>query len=248
LNPNSQLSTLNSQLSVFITGTNTGVGKTLLTAAWLRALRIRGIDALAVKPFCSGGRADVALLQAAQADAQVPDAFVNPFYFPEPLAPAVAARRHRRVITLPQALEHIRQAAQHCSALLIEGAGGLLAPLGRGFASADLIACLRCRVVVVAPNQLGAINHTLLTVRALPPSCHPPPVIVLMDIANPDPSAASNPAFLRKSLPGSVLCRLPYLGPDATRPELLDLNAKKIYPLLARALAKANYPRRFNAP
>jgi dethiobiotin synthetase len=102
---------------------------------------------------------------------------------------------------------------------------------------------MRCHVVVVAPNQLGVINHVLLTVRALPRSCRPPPVIVLMDTANPDPSAVSNPGFLRKSLPGLVLCRLPYLGPDATRPEFLDRNASKIYPLLARALAKANFPR-----
>src|SRR5205823_6159208 len=85
--------------AIFITGTDTGVGKTVLTACLLHHLLQSGMDVLAMKPFCSGSRADVDLLQALQGS-RLPDQEMNPFYFSDPVAPLVAARQARRKILL----------------------------------------------------------------------------------------------------------------------------------------------------
>jgi dethiobiotin synthetase len=114
---------------LFVTGTDTDAGKTLLAASLLHHLRARGVAALGMKPFCSGGTADVDLLLALQGPG-LTRAEANPFYFREPLAPLVAARRARRRIPLADVLAVIRQAAARCDVLLVEGSGGLLAPLG----------------------------------------------------------------------------------------------------------------------
>src|SRR5438105_4978317 len=141
--------------TVFITGSDTGVGKTLVTALLLRYLRQSGGHALAIKPFCTGMRTDVEILRAIQ-DGALKLEQINPFYFPEPLAPLVAARKHCRRITLGKVLDHIRQiqnllqsfpSPTRHSTLLIEGAGGLLAPLGSGYTALEIIARLRCEVI-----------------------------------------------------------------------------------------------------
>ncbi len=219
---------------LFVTGTGTGVGKTLLTASLLHHLRRGGVDALAMKPFCSGGREDVELLQALQSDAGVPPDQVNPFYFPEPLAPAVAARRHHRRIRLAQALQRIRAMEHRCARLLVEGAGGLLAPLGERFTAADLIARLGCAVVVVATNRLGTINHTLLTVAALRRLTPQTVQVVLMGSGARDASAATNLAVLRQWAAPAPVRAVPFLGPGASRPEAVKNNWKKMKKVLAR--------------
>lgn len=97
---------------IFITGTDTGVGKTLLTGLLLAHLRSTGVRALAMKPFCSGGTADVDLLYALQ-DGDLTRDQINPFYFAEPIAPLVAARKHRRKIPLDAVIEHIHSVTGH---------------------------------------------------------------------------------------------------------------------------------------
>jgi dethiobiotin synthetase len=171
---------------LFITGTDTGVGKTLLTALLLRHLRARGANALALKPFCSGGRADAELLYQLQDGLLTLDE-VNPFHFAEPVAPLASARKHRRNVPLDAVLQHINSIASRKSHsavdaakasteystlntqkyLLIEGSGGLLVPLGEVYSVRDLVRRLGCEVIVVSQNRLGTINHTLLTVEAL---------------------------------------------------------------------------------
>src|SRR5436190_3837938 len=88
---------------IFITGSDTGAGKTYLTALLLAYLRQKGIHALAMKPFCSGSRDDVELLQALQ-DREISDELMNPFYFEEPIAPLAAGREHGRMISLDTVL------------------------------------------------------------------------------------------------------------------------------------------------
>ena len=148
---------------IFITGTDTGVGKTLLTGLLLHHLRQSGCHALAMKPFCSGGRADAELLRAIQ-DGELTLDEINPFFFTEPLAPLVAARKHQCSIRIPEVLRRITRVANRCECLLIEGIGGVMVPLGEGFSVLDLIAKLGCEAIVVSRNRLGTINHTLLTV------------------------------------------------------------------------------------
>jgi dethiobiotin synthetase len=151
---------------VFITGTDTGVGKTIFTALLLAKMRRDGIRALAMKPFCSGSREDVRVLQAVQAN-ELPDEIANPFFFRAPLSPWSAAKIEWRKIVLADALHAISAAKKHCDLLLVEGAGGLLSPLGEGFCALDLIRKLRCPVVIVAPNRLGCIGQVMLVRSAL---------------------------------------------------------------------------------
>src|SRR5260370_16588629 len=141
-------------------------------------LKVRGVPslnpihkALAIKPFCSGSRADVRLLQSFQ-PGELTDDETNPFYFRDPVAPLVALRKSRRKIALKEVLRRIENVKNNCDTLLIEGSGGLLVPLAETFTVADLVAQLNAqntsfRVIVVARNRLGTINHTILTVRHL---------------------------------------------------------------------------------
>ena len=92
---------------IFITGTDTGVGKTLLTALLLHHLRQTGVRALAMKPFCSGGRADVKLLQSLQ-PGELSDEEMNPFFFKEPIAPLIAAEKNHRIIRLKEVIDRIK--------------------------------------------------------------------------------------------------------------------------------------------
>jgi dethiobiotin synthetase len=226
---------------LFITGTDTGVGKTVLTALLLSHLRQQGLHALALKPFCSGSRSDVTLLRAVQEnELTVKD--INAYYFPEPVAPLIAARKHKRPIRIGSLVQHIRSIARRCDVLLIEGAGGLLVPIAKGITILDLIAHLQCRVIVVARNKLGTINHTLLTVQALQHHsslCTPHsalPSVVLMNHSSHDASSDSNAAILREFLTPVPLFSLPFLGRNCGALSAIKRNEKKFRKTLARIL------------
>ena len=126
----------------FITGTDTGAGKTVLTALLARFLRERGVNVAALKPVCSGGRDDARALQAALGGALSLDE-INPWHFRPPIAPVLAARRERKRVTLADVLAHVRAMQKRFDVVLIEGAGGLLSPLGENFDSRDLLTALR---------------------------------------------------------------------------------------------------------
>jgi dethiobiotin synthetase len=232
---------------IFVTGTDTGVGKTLLTVSLLWHLRQSGVNALAMKPFCSGGRADVDLIRAIQGDQPRRDQ-VNPFWFPEPVAPVVAARKRRRKIRLSQVLAAIRRMEARCERLIVEGCGGLLVPLSEGFTVADVIAKLACDVVVVGRNQLGTINHTLLTVEALRARRVKRAKVVLMGQRIADASAADNLGILRENLKNVGVCLVPYLGARALARAALKRNVRKFKKTLAWIADPASFsPRLRNA-
>ena len=223
---------------IFITGTDTGVGKTTLTALLLAHLRSQQISALAIKPFCSGSRDDVTLLRSLQDNELTPDE-INPVFFNEPLAPFAAARLHRRRIPLRHVLEHIRLIARRCDCLVIEGVGGLLVPLTSNYSVLDLITRLRCEVLIVGRNRLGTLNHTLLTIRALrsasssglkPGKGGENIKVVLMQPRHPDASSASNPRVLAELLKPTPVVLLPFLGQRC--------NTAKDLGKLARALKR----------
>jgi len=224
--------------TIFITGTDTGVGKTVLTSLLLCHLRQSGHPAFALKPFCSGGRADAQLLHDLQNSDLTLDQ-VNPFYFREPLAPLVAARLNHRKISLEQTLKHIHQICTfllkpHCPKtahpnnpriqqstnpmLLIEGAGGLLSPLGEGFTAADIIKRLHCEVFVATANRLGAINHCLLTKNQLQAVGAKVITFVLFDLApglsrprTTNHGPRTNPKILAELIHPTPLFHLPHL-------------------------------------
>lgn len=224
---------------IFVTGTDTGVGKTLMTALLLQHLRHDGVRALAMKPFCSGGLADVELLQSLQRG-ELKDSEMNPFYFEEPIAPYVAAKKTGREIRLNQVIARIHHVSRRCECLLVEGSGGLLVPLGKGFTVASLIEELDCHVIVVARNSLGTINHTLLTISALRTTGKKPSEIgvVLMDVIKPDVSSVSNSPVLAELLSPVTVTRIPNLGVNATSTKSIKSSRPKVNRLLITLLGR----------
>jgi dethiobiotin synthetase len=195
----------------FITGTNTGVGKTVLTALLTRHLRERGVNAVALKPVCSGNRADARALHAASDGALTLDE-INPWHFRAPMAPLLAARRERKRVAPAGMLAHVRAMQKRFEVVLIEGAGGLLSPLGEKLDSRKLIAALRATPMVVCPNRLGAVNQVLLTIAALPRSASRRARVVLMSPSKPDAATPTNAGLLVEFLDAKRIFCLPWLG------------------------------------
>jgi dethiobiotin synthetase len=217
---------------IFVTGTDTGVGKTIFTAILLQHLRSHGVRALAMKPFCSGARGDVRLLQSLQ-KGELTDEEMNPFYFKAPLAPMIAARREKQTIRLNVVLQSIRAIEKRCDCLIVEGAGGLLVPLGEGFTVADLIAKLRCAVIVVSRNKLGTINHTCLTVKVLKNLGKMPLNVILMEQKRGDLAARTNKQAMEEMLKGMQVVSVPFLGANPKRVGRIKAAAKQLKPRLS---------------
>lgn len=157
---------------LFFTGTDTGVGKTVVTAAVARCLRQQGQPVRVCKPVATGGRLiegacrceDTEQLAAAVGHEQTL-AEITPWAFLEAVAPSVAARLAGKVLTLTDVVEAVRANARPEASLLVEGVGGLLCPLTDRETVADLIAELGLPVIVIARRSLGTLNHTLLTLE-----------------------------------------------------------------------------------
>ncbi len=157
---------------LFITGTDTGVGKTYWTASILGHLRRAEVAAGVVKPVVSGrsdppdGQDDTSVLAEALGQPVAPER-ISPLSFVEPLAPPVAARRAGRPLLLEDVLRVTREALAwwepRSEIVLVEGVGGLLCPLAEGATVADLAEALDYPLLIVARRGLGTLNHTLLT-------------------------------------------------------------------------------------
>ena len=179
----------------FITGTDTGAGKTVLTVLLAKYLRAQGANVAALKPICSGGRGDARKIFRA-IDGVLSLDEINPWHFKAAIAPSLAARREGKKLKISQVVAHARAMEKRFEVLLIEGAGGLLSPLGDNFNSRDLILLLDAVPVIVAPNRLGVVNHALLTLEALPPNFRARARIALVTFGKPDASAKSNGGLL----------------------------------------------------
>jgi dethiobiotin synthetase len=127
------------------------------------------------------------------------------------LAPLLAARRQAACVHLREVLACLRRMRSRCDLLLVEGAGGLLSPLGEGFNARGLISALHARPLVVCPNRLGAVNQALLVLAALPPAAERRAQVVLVEQPRPDPSAAWNQELLGEMLGRRRLHVLPRL-------------------------------------
>ena len=207
---------------IYITGTDTGAGKTVLTALLAQFLRSRGLSVAAFKPVCSGGRGDALVLHAALGGALTLDE-INPWHFRAAIAPALAARLEKKTVTLAAVLAHIRAARKKSDVTLVEGAGGLLSPLGEDFNSRDLMAALRATPVIVAPNRLGAVNHVLLTLAALPKNLRAGAKVVFVSPPKPDSATASNAKLLGEFFSAKKIFTLPWLGNKFELAEVLKL-------------------------
>ncbi len=159
---------------IFITGTDTGVGKTYIAKGLASGLRDRDINVGVMKPAETGCRhragrlvpADaVRLMKAAGCNDSL--ALINPYRFREPLAPSVAAERAGKKIDPRIIIRSFKTLCKRHEFMIVEGAGGIMVPLSPRYTYQDLAYTLRLPVVIVARPGLGTINHTLLTVSAL---------------------------------------------------------------------------------
>jgi dethiobiotin synthetase len=196
---------------LFVSGSDTGVGKTVVAALLTRQLRAAGARVAAVKPICSGGRSDARRLQQAAA-AVLPLDAVNPWHFRATLAPVLAARREHRRVLLRQVVRHLAAIRRAFDFVVVEGAGGLLSPLGADFDSRDLILALQARAILVIPNQLGAVGQARLVLAALPAKAAAQAHVVLSAPARPDAAARTNARLLAEFLPARRLHLLPWLA------------------------------------
>jgi dethiobiotin synthetase len=222
------------QTTFFITGTDTGVGKTVLTTLLAKFLRERGVNVAALKPICSGNRGDARKFFAAMNGSLTLDE-INPWHFHAPVAPLLAARCENKKVKLLQLLAHIRSMQKRFDVLLIEGAGGLLSPLGENFDSRDLIAALRATPIVVGQNRLGAVNQILLTLESLPRNAAVKARVVLMSPKKTDVPTNSNATLLAEFFDAKRIFQLPWLGKNIRT--VRTLKNRRVKQTL-RALAK----------
>jgi dethiobiotin synthetase len=213
---------------LFITGTDTGVGKTQVTAVLAVALRSRGLRVGVMKPAETGCQVEQGCLMPQDSiflrqisGCSAPQELVTPYTFLEPLAPAVAAQHEGREIDLAHIVRCYETLANEHDIVLVEGAGGLLVPLTQQESFLDLAAHLDLPLLVVARNILGTINHTALTVIVASQRCR-----VLGTVLNAllpeveDESQASNVEALQLWGRAPLLGVLPY-GPERTLESLL---------------------------
>jgi dethiobiotin synthetase len=209
------------QRTFFITGTDTGAGKTVFTALFARYLRERKINVAALKPLCSGGREDAEALHAAL-DAALTLDEINPWHFRAAVAPSLAARLEKKSVPLASVLAHIRTTQEKFDMTLVEGAGGLLSPLGENFDSRDLLVALHAEPIIVAANKLGVVNHLLLTLEALPKNRRTQAKVILMSPPKPDAATISNVKLLGQHIPAKIIFNLPWLGKGFVAAEVLQ--------------------------
>lgn len=207
---------------LFVTATDTGVGKTEVACALLAGARASGLDAVGMKPAQSGvvvgEPSDAARLLAASGGVEPLDA-ICPYTFAPPLAPIVAARLEGRTISFERIVEAARALGARHEAVLVEGAGGLLAPLTEGESWAELARALALPVLVVARAGLGTVNHVALTVEALRHRGLGVAGIVLNRVAaGDDPSVPYN---------AGEIARVTGIAPAAILPFVADIEARQ---------------------
>lgn len=158
---------------IFITGTDTGIGKTVVTTGLVAALQQQGYDIGAMKPFQSGAVESSNRLLAPDLEFILKTTeltanydLMNPVRLSLPLAPSVAAELEGVEINIEEVEAAYKRLQKEYQALIVEGAGGLMVPLAENFLIPDLIKLFSLPVVVVARPNLGTINHTVLTVKA----------------------------------------------------------------------------------
>jgi len=216
---------------LFVTGTDTDVGKTYVSSLILRHLVSRGIRTGAYKPVCSGALtdesgertwSDVNILAAAIQSSDIDR--ICPQRFTAAVAPNVAAAQEGRAVDDLLLSQGARAWATEADYLLIEGAGGLLCPLSDRSLVLDLTMTLQTPLIIVAANRLGVLNHTLLTVEVAKSHQLPIAAVILNDVQHrdDDESLSSNRAQLQHWLPQIPIVACGHQAtvlPEGVRPE-----------------------------
>jgi len=210
--------------TLFVTGSDTGVGKTFVTCAFAHALRARGWRVAVCKPVETGVETsphDALALRAAAGDT-APLEDICPYRLRAPLAPSVAAAAEGVVIEPERLAALLVRRARGADVLLVEGAGGLLVPLSGTTTFLDLAVRLQLPLVIVGANRLGTINHCALTARVAAAAGLIVPGFVLSQPSPiTDPSSATNAETISTLTGLSCLGVLPYLPGPASAAALL---------------------------
>ena len=206
----------------FVTGTDTGVGKTLVACALLRALAGAGHRTIGMKPVAAGAvrmhdgllNDDVAQLRAASTvDADL--ALVNPYCFEPAIAPHIAARQAGVAIDLARVAAAYRKLAAQADVVIVEGAGGLCVPLNAAEDTLDLAAQLNLPLILVVGIRLGCLNHAILSVRAIDARGLTLAGWIANRIDADMPAARENIATLEERLGAPLMAEFPFdAAPD----------------------------------
>jgi dethiobiotin synthetase len=230
----------------FVTGTDTGVGKTLVAGAILAALRGRNIDAAPMKPVQTGAASrggsllspdlefclDVIRLMPAETTKQ----HMAPYLFKDACSPHLAAERASRAISMGRLTRSFGALSRLFDAVVVEGAGGLMAPLGRRVFIVDLIKALKLPAVLVARPGLGTLNHTLLSLEALRQRGIPVAAVVLNGgAARPGFIERDNVKTLRRLSGGVPVVEFPQLRAEEQTPDKFRALASRVFGALTRS-------------
>jgi dethiobiotin synthetase len=153
-------------VSLFITGTDTGVGKTYTAARLLHLLRASGTSCAGMKPICCGDRRDAEFLLAAGSDGLTMDD-VNPIWLKTPAAPIVGSLMEKVDIDVDHILAAFHSLQDRVEHVIVEGTGGWMVPIHRDYFVSDLAVAMKVPVLAVAYNRLGCLNHAALTVQSV---------------------------------------------------------------------------------
>lgn len=208
---------------IFITGTGTEIGKTVIAGGLAASLKQSGTNVGVMKPISAGGTADAGFLKHA---AEVDDEFsvINPIYLRHPLAPSVAARIENREIDLSCIETAFSELEKKYDFVIVEGVGGIAVPIRDDFLVVHLINRLQLPILVVAAAGLGTLNHTLLTV-AFARQFNIQIAGIVLNSFHPEPAGiaeATNPVEIEKLTGVPVIGVVPYekrldtLCPDVT--------------------------------
>ena len=203
---------------IFITGTDTGVGKTVVTAAIAWCLKRSGKDVAVMKPVQTGTELDV-LTDIEFVQSVIGEKYsiqdVCPYRFKKPLAPLVASRLENRTIDIDKIISAYRSLVSAYEVVIVEGAGGLLVPINSDYLMSDLAEDLGTHLIVVARPGLGTLNHTVLTVKAAQSRGLSVLGVVISDFpSDPGDAERTNPGLM------SEMTGVPILGVLPTDPML----------------------------
>ena len=197
--------------SIFITGTGTEIGKTVIAGGLAASLKQAGADVGVMKPISTGDTADAQFLKhAARVDDEL--SLINPIYLQYPLAPSVAARIENKKINLSSIEDAFAELQQRHDVVIVEGVGGIAVPIRDDFLVVQLIKQLKLPIFIVATAGLGTLNHTLLTVRFAQQFNIPIAGIVLNSVrpAHAGLAEATNPVEIEKLTGVPVIGVVPY--------------------------------------
>ncbi len=199
-------------IKIFVAGTDTGAGKTIVSCAMASAFRLKGLRVGVMKPVACGSWEDSEMLKlASQSKAVLAD--ITPVYFKNPVSPNVAGHLEMKQVSISKILQSFKKIQKNCDVMIVEGCGGLLVPITDDFFVIDLIRLFKAETILVSRSGLGAINHCLLSLEALESRKIKPLGVVFNRLQGGPMSVpeATNPAVVAKLGRTRSLGMFPYM-------------------------------------